>query len=253
MAEEAIEIIEMAEVAIDNEVEELDMAGFDDVDLDDVKEEVAEVRDNVSKLGQMVEYLKSLEIPQTLRKFTTFVVKNAAIGAITYGVNAALKRLSQPSSSSSSGDSQAAKTKYNKINALSNLVQDLTDISKTVTDWLTEHKGDTITLGGTTVPLIDIFTDDTTAMESAVDAAFAVVKTLLIEENGKKTFAIPTTDQVVTVTTACEAFLTAFSNMVSFADEKKAEYSVLSTFPVSQSDVNDLTVKLNNVKALPYA
>ena len=166
MAEEAVEIIEEAEEAIGNEAEAAEEAGLDEEELEEVEREVAEVQENVSKLGKVVEYLKSLEIPQTLLKFTKFVVKNAAIGAIFYGVTVALTKLSQPSSSGSSGSSQAAKTKYNKINALSNLVQDLTDISKTVTDWLTEHKGDTITLGGTTVPLIDIFTDDTTAMES---------------------------------------------------------------------------------------
>jgi hypothetical protein len=253
MAEEAVEIIEEAEEAIGNEAEAAEEAGLDEEELEEVEREVAEVQENVSKLGKVVEYLKSLEIPQTLLKFTKFVVKNAAIGAIFYGVTVALTKLSQPSSSGSSGSSQAAKTKYNKINALSNLIQAITDISQTVTDWLKEHQDDTITLDGITVPLIDIFTKDTTAMGKAVEDAYAVSKTLIVEENGKKTFAVPTTDQVVTVTTACEAFLTAFSDMVSFADEKKAEFAVLATLPVSQSDVDDLNVKLNTLKKLPYA
>ncbi|XP_022100804.1 uncharacterized protein LOC110984689 [Acanthaster planci] len=255
MAEEAIEVIEAAEEAIGNEAEAAEEAGLDEEELEEVEKEVAEVKENVSKLGKVAEYLKSLEIPQTLLKFTKFVVKNAAVGAIFYGVTVALTKLSQPSSSggSSSGGSQAAKTKYNKINALSSLIAELTDISQTVTDWLKGHQDDTITLDGISVPLIDIFSKYTTKMGQAVDDAYAVAKTLIIETDGKKTFSIPTTDQVVTVITACDSFITAFSEMVTFADEKKAEFSVLSTLPVSQSDVVTLIAKLNDLKALPYA
>ncbi|XP_022100788.1 uncharacterized protein LOC110984681 [Acanthaster planci] len=254
MAEEVIDVITDAEEAIDDEAASAEDAGLDEEELENVEKEVAEVKESVSALGKVADYLKNLDVPLTLQKFTQFVIKNAAVGAILYGVNVALTKLkAKLSSGSSSTASQAAKAQYNKINALSSLINELTQTSQTVTTWLQSHQNDTINLDGFTVPLIDIFTKYTTAMGQAVDNAYAVAKTLIVVQGGKKTFSIPTTAQVSTIITASQSFITAFSGMVTFAGQKKAQFPALSSFPVSQSSVDDLQAKLTALETLPYA
>lgn len=163
--EELGEIIDEAESGITEEGEEAEEAGISEEELEEVEAEVAEARESVSTLRSVVDTLKSLDIPQVLKDFTIFVGKNAAIGAIFFGVTVLLKKLTAGSGSRT--DKQAAQQKLKKTNALSTIIADISKISKTLTEWLKEHQNDEINVGsGITVPLPDIFLKYTKKMEA---------------------------------------------------------------------------------------
>ena len=163
MAEEAIEVIEEVEEGINAEAEAAAEDGLSAEEVEELEAEAAAARENVSTLGKVVDFMKSLEIPETLKTFGKFVVKNAAIGAIFFGVNLALSKLVKVDGQKG-GDSKAAKAKYAKMTALSTLLDDISKTSKTTMDWLQAHQKDTITLDGIQVPLIDIFSKYTVPM-----------------------------------------------------------------------------------------
>ncbi len=121
----------------------------------EVEEEVKEAKENVKELSGITKALKELNIPQLLKNFGIFVVKQLTIGAIFYGVTVALKKLTAGGGS----DSAANKQKLAKTKALSTMIKDLSTSSKTLLDWLKEKQNVVIDVGdGITVPLPDIFT-----------------------------------------------------------------------------------------------
>ena len=148
MVEEAVEVVEEATEGIEGAA--ADAEGLGEAEAAEVEAEAAEAQADVSTLGKVVEGLKSLgDLTLT---FTKFVVKNAAIGAILYGVTVALKKMTvQPSASAQE------KQKYKKIKSVSKFITSASDMSKKVSDWLTANKDKMITLEGMQLPLISIF------------------------------------------------------------------------------------------------
>lgn len=161
-AEVAEEVFADAEEGIAAEGEEAE-EGLSDEQLEKMKADVAEVKDSVSEMKKDLQDLKSLQKPPILKRFVKFVAENVAIGAILYGTNVVLNKLSAKSTGS---EKAGQKQKLDKINALSKLIQDLSNVSKTLTNWLTAHEKDTVTLEGIPIPLPDIFTKYTGKIES---------------------------------------------------------------------------------------
>ena len=87
-----------------------------------------------------------------------------------------------------------------------------------------------------------------------MDAAFKVAKQLVSKDkDGRTTYAIPETGQVNDFIDSASGFISSFQGFVKFADEKKSEFSVLTTLPLSPKDVDQLKTDLEAVKKLPYA
>lgn len=146
--EEVGEIIEEAVDGIGDEA--ADLEGLGEEEAAEVEAEAAEAREAATTLDKVVDGLKTLgDLTWT---FTKFVVKNAAVGAIFYGVTVALKKMTEKPS----GGSQAEQ-KYKKIKAISTFITSSSELSKKVSDWLAAHKDDMITLDGISVPLVSIF------------------------------------------------------------------------------------------------
>ena len=144
------EIFEEAEGAIEGETEAAEAEGIEGEEMEEIEAEAAEASKASKVLGEVVKGLNTLgdlSLP-----FIKFVMKNAATGAIFFGVTVLLKKImtKQPSD-------KKAQHKYKKIKAISQCIQSATELSKKVSDWLQAHKDEMITLEGISVPLISIF------------------------------------------------------------------------------------------------
>ena len=109
--DDAVEIIEEAEQGIDAEAE-----GLDGEALAEVEAESDEAEEASKELGSVVKSLK--EMGNLTLSFVKFVVKNAAIGAIMFGVTVALKKLmvQQP-------NNEECRRKFDKIRSISNFIK----------------------------------------------------------------------------------------------------------------------------------
>lgn len=158
MAEEIADIIDEASQGIEDEA--ADTEGLSEEEVTELQEEAAAAQEATTQLGNVVEGLKKLG--DLTLAFTKFVMQNAAIGAIFYGVTIALKKLT---ARSSGADAAAAQQKYEKIKAISGFITSSSDMSHEVSDWLHDHKDEYITLDGIDVPLISIFVKYTGPLE----------------------------------------------------------------------------------------
>ena len=70
---------------------------------------------------------------------------------------------------------------------------------------------------------------------------------------GKKTFAVPTIDQVNTIISNSAPIVNGLQDIVNFANGKKEKFPELSTMPIKQYDVDKLDGDVEKVKKLPYA
>ncbi len=159
--EEIFEVLGEAEDGIAEEGEEAEE--LDPEESEELEEEVAEATESVSRLRSVADALRELSVSGVLKKFTVFIVKNAAIGAVCFGVNVVLKKLFV---TGSGGNKKAIGQKLAKTKAISALITDISTISKTLTDWLKNHEDDTITIDSIEVPLSDIFFKYTKQMAS---------------------------------------------------------------------------------------
>ncbi len=163
--EEAGELLGDADEGIEGEAADADE--LPEEEREEFEEEAKEASENVDKLKEVTSKLKELDIPQMLKKFAKFIVEQAAIGAIFYGVSMVLKKLT---ASGGSGNTEANKKKLAQSKALSALIQDLTDTSNTLVKWLKEKQKVTVTLhgefGDIVVPLVDLFTKYTDQIQT---------------------------------------------------------------------------------------
>lgn len=156
------EIGEVIDEAFDGISEEgADTDGLTREEIEELEAETAEAKESVSTLRKVVDYFKTLDIPQMLKKFSWFVAKNVAIAAVILGATAVLKKLMMKSSGTKKKDQ---KKKYDKIKAITKMITDLTDISKKVVGWVKDHEKDEVVIDGYSIPLPDIFTKYTTPM-----------------------------------------------------------------------------------------
>ncbi len=85
-----------------------------------------------------------------------------------------------------------------------------------------------------------------------MDSAYAVAKQLIDNTVKPPKFNVPNTDQVTTIVTSSEGFVTALKGFVDFAAKNASKFPDLSSLPVTQDTVTKLTADLNTVKQLPY-
>lgn len=217
-----------------------------------LQEEIAEAQENVSKLGKLVDSLKSLEIPQILKSFTKFIAKNAAMGCIFFGVNVLLKKLVGQSTGAQALERQK---KQKKIKAFSQVISDITNDSHIVAKWAKDKEKVQVDVGdGIIVPLPDLLSKFTSPMEQHVETAYQVVKQLMKkDEGGKISFIVPTTEQVNQVIDSAVAVTKTLQDIVTFVDDKKTDHPELGTLEIKQSDVNKLKDDIKKVKEMPYA
>ena len=161
--EEIAEVLDEAEDGIAEEAEEAE--DLDPEEKEELEKDVAEAKESVSRLRQVVDAMKEISVTQVLKSFSVFVAKNAAIGAVFYGVTVALKKIFGSSESGSSASADAEQ-KLAKTQAISTLITDESTISQTLSDWLKEHEDETITVSDIEVPLTDIFYKYTKEMAS---------------------------------------------------------------------------------------
>lgn len=127
------------------------------------KAEVAEARENVSMLGKAVDAFKELSLPQVLKSFTVFVGKNAAIGAILFGVNVLLQKLT---SKATGGEKPDLKKKQQKVKAVAQLVSDVSKLLQKLSNWAKDKENVTVNVGDDIdVPLPDLLSKFTKPME----------------------------------------------------------------------------------------
>ncbi len=162
MAEFA-DAIEVAE-----EVMEDGSSGLEDVDLsedmspeeaEEFNEEVQEARESVAELQSDASDFKKFAteyVTKPAKQFSVFVIKNAAIGVILYGVNVTLQALAKSGGSGGSGDA-SAKKKLEVTSAITKLIQTETDDCKKLKQWMDDHKDETVTLDGIEIPLESVF------------------------------------------------------------------------------------------------
>ena len=141
--------------------------------IDDVEDEIADeeadeaemgkikqAKEEVGKLKSALNSLKEIEWGTVVKDF----VKNAAVGAILWGVMIALNKIISKSSGTEKTTNQK---KQKKIQALAQLISDISAYIKDLTDWMQAKKDVTVDVGsGIMMPLPDFFTDYTISMQT---------------------------------------------------------------------------------------
>lgn len=157
--EEALELLDESEEGIEAEADGEAEAS------EEMASEVKEASESVSKLRRSVDALKELNVPQVLKSFTKFIVKNAAIGAVLFGVNVALHKLYDDKGTCK----PACKTiqqKQKKVKAIAELTSDVGNTLTKLTKWAKDNEDVKVEVSkGITVPLPDIISKYTDPME----------------------------------------------------------------------------------------
>ncbi|XP_072047690.1 uncharacterized protein [Amphiura filiformis] len=247
--EGAFEIIEEAEEGFEDAGEEVE--DMTEEEKAEFEEEVEEAKKDVGELKKDAKKFKDLLNTESTKKFAIFVAKNIAVGAILYGVNLALSKLTK-AVGGSTAEKKSNKKKMAVVKAITKLIQTETDDSKNLRDWLTKHKDETITLGGINVPLVSIFHDYLGPISDAVDEAYNAAKPLQKKIGSKVTTDIPTADDIAKLIEASAAFLTAFDKFRKFAVDHSSQFPTLQSLPLTQADITNLNSQLDAVKKLPY-
>ncbi len=170
MAEETLDeienIVDEAGEGVDEEVDyEEDLTKEE---KEKIEEESTEAKENIEEIGDAIEKEKMMSIPVVLRKFQNYVAQLAAIAAVLQGVVLLLKVLKGYSSK------QEIDSRMKKVQALVDLVNDLTDTSNKLLKGLEETNVDVKVKGGMQIPLPDIFTKYMTPIESVSQIANAL-------------------------------------------------------------------------------
>ena len=121
-------------------------------------------REEVGKLRKAVEYFKSIRYSYWMKTAAIFFAKQAAIGAILFGVMYGLKKFM----ALFGNDTAENKAKKAKLDGLIKIVKDISNTSKELSAWLKKHENDTVTLDGIQVPLPDIFIKYTKPIEQVL-------------------------------------------------------------------------------------
>ena len=161
MAEEeaAMDIIDDVDDEMADEADEAD----EEAD-EEVKEKIEQAKEEVGKLKSALNSLKEIEWGQVVKDFVKFVIKNVAVGAILWGVMVALNKIISKSSGTEKTTNQK---KQKKIQALAQLISDISTYIKDLTDWMQAKKDVTVDAGsGIMVPLPDVFTKYTKPMQT---------------------------------------------------------------------------------------
>lgn len=88
-------------------------------------------------------------------------------------------------------------------------------------------------------------------MFQSVDAAFKIAQRLQDKLDGKTVFNVPTGEDMKEFLVAGDAFLKGFSDLIEFISKNMSKFPALGSFPVKQTNVDQLTSQLNEAKALP--
>ncbi len=124
-----------------------------------LEKEAKEANKNVKELAGITKKLQDINVPQLLKQFTGFIAEQAAIAAVSYGVNVVLENIAASVGGSGGESSESAKRKLTKMKSLSILIQDLSNTSHDLLQWLIDEQKVTVDLGsGFIVHLPDIFT-----------------------------------------------------------------------------------------------
>lgn len=129
---------------------------------EELAEEVKEATESVSALRKSIDYLKELGLPEAVKDFAGFVIKNAAIAAVFFGASVLLKKLF---GSSSGGEKRKIGQKQKKVKAVAQLIKDINDVFNKLAKWTKENENLTIDVGdGITVPFPDLLSKYTRPM-----------------------------------------------------------------------------------------
>lgn len=218
----------------------------------EVAEDMAEARENVGRLRRCMNAVKVFNWGQALKQVGKIVLENAVAGAVFWGVSFGLNKLA---AKSSGREKQELQTKQKKMKAMAQLISDISDCFHKLSDWIEDKKDITVDAGdGVMVPLPDILIKYTKSLEKPVETISSISSELYKDDgNGKKTFAVPTIDQVNTIISNSALIVNGLQDIVNFANEKKEKFPELSTMPIKQYDVDKLDGDVEKVKKLPYA
>lgn len=88
-----------------------------------------------------------------------------------------------------------------------------------------------------------------------METSYSIAKALTKQSGsgGKRTFLVPTTDQITKIVTSSRDFILALDNFLTFAKQKEDTFQQLKTIPLTQENLDKLKNDLDSVKKLPYA
>ena len=159
--EEAEEIIDDVDEEMDDDAKEKKVEKEAD---EEEKEKIKEAKEKVGKLRSTLNSLKEIEWGTVVKDFVKFVIKNVAVGAILWGVMVALNKIISKSSGTEKTTNQK---KQKKIQALAQLISDISTYIKDLSDWMQAKEDVTVDAGsGIMVPLPDVFTKYTKPMQT---------------------------------------------------------------------------------------
>ncbi|KAL7829137.1 hypothetical protein AOLI_G00300220 [Acnodon oligacanthus] len=242
------EIIEGVEEAIEEAEEGLDE--LPEEVQEELQGEIAEAQEGVSALSEAQKALKAL-IGTASKLFTVaikFTLTNVAVGAILWGVNVALSKLLPQ------GDKQKQEVKRRQqavIKALIAVIKTETDISQKTVNWLKEHKDDTVTLGGESVPLEALLEKYLTPINDATSQSMEAATALQTDLQATTPYSGLPIGDTVKLISAVGATLNGYSDLITFITQRQQKFPQFESFPVKQLDIVTLTVQIQAVKDLP--
>ena len=80
----------------------------------------------------------------------------------------------------------------------------------------------------------------------------AILKIMVSLKTGKTSFSIPTSGQVASLTTNFDDFAAILPKLLVFANKEAEKYPTVKSFPLTQSDIDQLNDDLSTAKSLPF-
>ena len=129
---------------------------------EEIATEAKEASENVALLKRGVEALQKINVPIAVRSFTEFILKNAAMAGIFYGVNVVLTKLF--GKASDHGEKQAIQGKKIKVTAVAQLLSQIAKASNKLAEWSKAKENVSVDVEDITVPLPDVLSKFTQPM-----------------------------------------------------------------------------------------
>ncbi len=131
------------------------------------KKDIVDMKESIDKTKEIADQFKKSTEPGAAKTVSKFLAATTAVSVIFFFISYALAKLVSSDDGGGGDSDDSNKKKIAVIKALTDLGKDIRNWSIVMSVWFTAHQSEKVKVGGVDVPLVDIFTNYTTPMNTA--------------------------------------------------------------------------------------
>ncbi len=160
------EFLDQAKDNLNEEERDLERQRFAREDLDELQQGVKDIKRSIVDMNEVNREFKRSTEAGAVKIVGKFLAATTAVSVIFFFVSYALAKLVSSDDGGGGDSDDSNKKKIAVIKALTDLGKDIRNWSRVMSVWFTAHQSEKVKVGGVDVPLVDIFTNYTTPMNT---------------------------------------------------------------------------------------